>query len=260
MNLSELDLLFWAMSFVANLVLLFVLLIRSRSRNFPLFTALITLNVARTIVLFVIRRHNAQSAYFYTFWTLAVVDMGMQFGIVYEVSSKVFRPMGKWVPDVKKISWKRVIVIVAITSLLTLIPRPPNDSRMQEIIVKSSFLSAALMSELFVGMLALSAVAGLTWTSHVARIAKGLTAYSIATLILETANTYLGLGGSGPVYDDLSRIRIGIYLCCVTYWIVALWRNAPPSRNMPDHIRKQATTISQAVKLRVDGLRRAGES
>jgi len=126
-------------------------------------------------------------------------------------------------------------------------------------ILKGSFFSAALMSELFVGMLAVSALAGLSWSSHVAKIAKGLTVYSAATLVLETANTWLGLGGSGRIYDDFSRVRIAIYLGCVAYWIVALWRDAPPARRMPDHVRRQASAISQAVKMRVESLREAGE-
>lgn len=102
MNLSEIDLLFWAMSFIGNLVLAFVLIFRGRFRNFPIFTALIILNVARTIALFVIRWHHAQSTYFYTFWALAIVDVGLQLGIVYELSSKVFRPLGEWASDVRK--------------------------------------------------------------------------------------------------------------------------------------------------------------
>jgi lipid-A-disaccharide synthase-like uncharacterized protein len=81
MNLSKVDLLFWAMSFIGHLALLFVLLFRGRFRNLPIFTALITLNVVRTIVLFLIRRHNAQSTYFYTFWSMAIFDVGLQFGM-----------------------------------------------------------------------------------------------------------------------------------------------------------------------------------
>lgn len=259
MHLTDLDPLFWAMSFIGHLALLLVLLFRSRFRKLPIFAALITLNVVRTIALFLIRRHNTQSIYFYTFWSLAVVDMGLQLGIVYELSSKVFRPLGQWAPDIRKrvLIWVSASMILA--SLLTLIPKPASRFWMQELILKGSFFSAALMSELFVGMIVLSAVAGFSWSSYPAKIAKGFTVYSIATLVLETASTCLGLGGSGLIYDDLSRIRIAIYLCCVAYWIVAFWRDAPPVRKMPDHVWRQASTISQIVKSRVEALREAGE-
>jgi hypothetical protein len=259
MNLSELDLLFWAMSFIGHVALLLVLLLRGRFRDLPIFTALVTLNVVRTIALFLIRWHNAQSTYFYTFWSLAVLDVGLQFAIVYELSSKVFRPLGEWAPDIRKRFPIWVSASIILTSLLTLIPKPASHFWIQELILRGSFFSAALMSELFVGMIALSAEAGLTWSSHIAKVAIGFTVYSIATLILETANAWLGLGGSGHTYDDLSRIRIAIYLCCVAYWIAALSRNAPPATKMPDHIRQQVSTINQLVKIRVEALRQAGE-
>jgi hypothetical protein len=247
------------MSFIGHVVLLSVLVLRGRFRAFPIFTSLVALNILRTIVLFILREYGAQAGYFYTFWSLAVVDVGLQFGIVYELSSKVFRPLGQWAPDIRKKSVIWIVASIVFSSLLTLIPKPSSHFWMQALILKGSFFSAALMSELFVGMIAISAVAGLTWSSHVAKVAKGFTVYSIATLILETANTWLGLGGSGHTYDDLSRIRIAIYLCCVAYWIVALWRNAPPSAKMPDHVRQQASTIDQMVKIRVEALRQAGE-
>jgi hypothetical protein len=259
MNLSELDLLFWAMSFIGNVALLLVLLLRDRFRNLPIFTALVALNVTRTVVLFLIRWHNAKSAYFYTFWSLAVVDVGLQFGIVYELSSAVFRPVGEWAPDIRKRFPIWVSGGIIFTSLLTSIPKPSSRFWLQELILKASFFSAALMSELFVGMVIVSAIAGLSWSSHVAKVAKGFALYSIATLVLETANTYFGLGGTGHLYDDLSRIRIAIYLCCVTYWIIGLWRDAPPARMMPDHIRQQASAINQMVKIRVEALRQEGE-
>ena len=259
MDLSELDLLFWAMSFIGHVVLLSVLALRGRCRTFPIFTSLVVLNIMRTIVLFFIRRHDARSMYFYTFWSLAVIDVGLQFGIVYELSSKIFRPLGKWARDIKRKLLIWVIVSIVFTALLTLIPRPSSNFWMQGLILKGSFFSAALMSELFVVMVTLSAVAGLSWSSHVAKIATGLTAYSVATLVLETANTCLGLGGNGRIYDDFSRLRIAIYLCCVAYWIVALWRNAPPITKMPDHVRQQASTINQMVKIRIEALRQAGE-
>lgn len=259
MNLSELDLLFWAMSFIGQVALLLVLLVRGRFRNLPIFTTLVTLNVVRTIALFLIRWHNAQSTYFYTFWSLAVLDVGLQFAIVYELSSKVFRPLGEWAPDIRKRFPIWVSASIILTSLLTIVPKPASHFWIQELILRGSFFSAALMSELFVGMIVLSARAGLTWSSHIAKVANGFTVYSIATLILETANTWLGLGGSGHTYDDLSRIRIAIYLCCVAYWIVALWRNAPPTTKMPDHVRQQVSAINQIVKIRVEASRQAGE-
>ena len=78
MRLTGLDLLFWAAGFVANLGLLFVLWYRRRARVFPFLTALITLNVGRTIVLYLVLRYAAKNSYFYTYWSLIVLDTTLQ--------------------------------------------------------------------------------------------------------------------------------------------------------------------------------------
>ena len=260
MPLTNLDLLLWVAGFLGHVALLLVLLWRRRARTFPIFTALIVLNVIRTIVLFVINRKGTKAEYFYTFWSLAFADVVLQFGVVYELASKVFRPLGEWASDIRP----RLAVLVAASLgfalLVTWIPKPQSQFWMQVLLLKGSFFSAALMSELFVGMMALSSIAGLNWSSHVAKIATGLAFYSVATLVFETINTVFGLTGNDRRYDQLSRLRMVLYLCCVMYWIVSLWRKEPPARRMPDYVRQQVSVIGQALQSRLNGLRSEEDS
>src|SRR6201995_1819102 len=106
MNLSAMELFFWAAGFVAHLILLFVLFYRRRVRTFPFFTSLIALNVIRTVVLYLVLHHGSRNSYFYTFWSLSVLDVILQLGVVYEVATQVFRPLQVWAPDVRgKFLW-----------------------------------------------------------------------------------------------------------------------------------------------------------
>jgi hypothetical protein len=260
MPVTDLDLLLWVAGFLAHVALLLVLLLRGRARSFPIFTALIVLNVTRTIVLFLISREGTKATYFYTFWSVASADVALQFGIMYELASRVFRPLGEWASDIRAKLAIWVAGSVCFAVLLTWIPKPQSRFWMQVLLLKGSFFSAALMSELFVGMIALSSVAGLSWSSHAAKISKGLVLYSIATLIFETANTSFGLNGNDRIYDGLSRVRMALYLCCVMYWIVALWRNAPPASRMPEIVREQVSVISRALEGRLDAFRSEGRS
>jgi hypothetical protein len=259
MQLTDVDLLFWAMSFLGHLTLLSVLLVRRRFRSFPVFSSLVLFNIARTIVLFLIRSHHARTAYFYTFWSAAVIDAGLQFGIIYELSSKVFRPMGEWARDIKGKLLVWIFISATFTSLLTMISKPASRFWVQRLILKGSFFSAAMMSELFVVMVSISVIAGLNWSNHAAKIANGFALYSFTTLVLETVNTCLGLGGNGRLYNDLSRLRIAVYLCCLVYWILSLWRNAPAAEKMPDNVRQQVSALTQALKYKVKTLRSEGE-
>jgi hypothetical protein len=177
MPVTDLDLLLWVTGFLGHVTLLPILLLRRRARTFPVFTTLIVLNVIRTIVLFLISREGTKAMYFYTFWSLASADVALQFGVVYELASKVFRPLGEWASDIRTKLTVWVAGSACFALLLTWIPKPQSQFWMQVLLLKGSFFSAALMSELFVGMIALSSVAGLSWSSHVAKIAKGLAFY-----------------------------------------------------------------------------------
>lgn len=255
MPLSTLDLLLWAAGFLGHLSLFLVLLLRRRARRFPVFTTLILLDVVRTIALFLIDREGTRATYFYSFWGLASADVALQLGVVYELASKVFRPLGEWAADIRArlVVWAGCSIVCAL--LVTWIPKPHTQFWMQTILLKGSFFSAALMSELFVGMMALSSIAGLNWSSHVAKISTGLAVYSAATLMLETVNTLRGFSGNDQLYTGLSHLRMALYLCCVAYWIVSLWRNAPPARKMPDLVRRQVSAINQTLDCRLDVLR-----
>ena len=96
MHLTGLDFFLWAVSFLANLWLLFVLCYRRLAKSFPLFTALALLCVIRTVVMYFVLHYGTRHSYFVTYWSLAVVDTMLELGIVYEIASRVFRPVGVW--------------------------------------------------------------------------------------------------------------------------------------------------------------------
>jgi hypothetical protein len=69
--------------------------------------------------------------------------------------------------------------------------------------------------------------------------------YSIVTLALETARTYFGVAKNAQTYSELSHLRIAVYLACLLYWIVTLWRNSPAGGKMPDLIRRQLAELNE---------------
>ncbi len=101
MHLTGLDHFFWAAGFLGNLGLLLVLCYRRRAKEFPFFTALVALNPTRTTLLYCVLHYGTERSYFYTYWSLAIVDTMLQFGVVYEISSRVFRPLDVWAQDVR---------------------------------------------------------------------------------------------------------------------------------------------------------------
>jgi hypothetical protein len=247
MHLTGLDLLFWAAGLVAHLALLSVLLIRRRYKTFPIFTVFILSNIVRTVVLYFVEHYGTRTTYFYTFWSLGILDTLLQLAVAYEMYSHTFRPLGAWARDVRGTFAWIAAATIAVAAGLTWLAAPHARLWMQVVVIKGNFFSSVAMSELFVGMIALSVKAGLPWKTHVARISQGLGAYSIIDLVIETGHSYFGVGRNEYIYALLSHFRMSAYLVCVAYWIAMLWRNAPDPRQLPDNLHGQLIRLQNVV-------------
>ena len=255
MHLTGLDFLFWVAGFTGQLALLFVLWYRQRARAFPYFTALITLNVVRTIVLYFVLHFGTKASYTYTYWSAAGLDVILQLCVVYEIASRVFRPLDVWALDVRsKFAWL-VGASLSVAVGLSWLESPPARTWMQAFATRGNLFAAALQSELFVAMMALSIDARLPWKTHVAKIAQGLGAYSLLAVLIETGHSYFGVGRQLPAFLILSHVRMAAYLVCVNYWMINLWRDERPARIMTPEMREKMFTLQTLVEYDLQDLR-----
>lgn len=255
MHLTGLDFFLWAVSFFANLWLLSVLFYRRLAKSFPLFTALALLCVIRAVVMYFVLHYGTRHSYFVTYWSLAVVDTMLELGIVYEIASRVFRPVGVWAPDVRGSFLWMAGLSVTVALGLSWLASPPARTWAESFVTKGTLFAAALISELFVLMMALSMSARLPWKTHVAKIAQGLGAYSLVSMLIETGHSYFGVSRELPVFVFLSHIRIAAYIACVSYWSVMLWRKEEPSREMTQEMRERLFTLQRHVAYDLQNLR-----
>jgi hypothetical protein len=255
MHLTGLDHLFWAAGLGAHLILLFVLLTRRRFRVFPIFTAFIISNIGRTAALFSVQFYGTKTSYFYTYWSLTVLDVVLQLSVVYEMYSLTFRPLGVWARDLRRPFVWLVALSIALAAGLTWLATPHARLWMQVVVIKGSFFSATCMSELFVGMLVLAVRSGLPWKTHVARISQGFGVYSIIDVLIEAGHSYFGVGRNTQTYTMLSHLRMSAYLACVAYWVIMLWRNAPEPRKLPESLRGQLIRLQNVVDSDLERIR-----
>jgi hypothetical protein len=255
MHLTGLDLLFWAAGFVENLGLLFVLWYRRRASAFPFFTTLATLIVVKTIALYFVNLYGTKNAYAYTYWTLAILDMTLQLCVVYEIASLVFRPLNVWAEDIRS-SFVWLISLSLLVALgLTWLGSVPSQTWMQALTTKGNLFASTLLSELFVAMMALSIKVQLPWRTHVAKIAQGLGAYSLISVLIDTGRSYFGVGRDRPAFIAISHVRMAAYLGCVTYWIASLWPDELPARTMTAEMREKLFTLQAQVTYHLQDLR-----
>lgn len=261
MRLTSVDNLLWALGFIGHVVLLGMLVLRGRARFFPAFTALISLSIWRTIVLFFTLRLGTAESYFYTYWTFAIVDVALQLAIAYELASKVFRPLGPWAPDVRRSFAALAAASIAIAGALTWLAAPPTRTLRMAIVIRGDFFASALMSEIFVAMVALSVTLGLPWLTHVARIAQGLGVYSLYGIFTAATQSYFGSDGlTHGTYTLLSRLESVLYLGCIAYWSVTLCRKEPEPRKMPEQMHDELRRLQSRAALMLKSLRTMGSA
>jgi hypothetical protein len=93
-SVAALDSILWATGFLGHLILLVVLLIRRRVREFPVFTSFIAYVTMRTMALFLIWRYGSVYAYKLGYWMLSPGDYAFQIAIIFEMGRNVLRPTG----------------------------------------------------------------------------------------------------------------------------------------------------------------------
>ncbi len=255
MHLTTLDRLLWAAGFSEHCALLAVLLFRRRAGSFPVFTTLIAVNILRTGILYSTLRFGSSESYFYAYWTFGMLDVALQLAVIYEVAAHVFRPMGVWAPEVRRFFAGLAAASVVLASLLTRLATPSTRTLRLAFVIRGNFFSSALMSELFVAMVALSVTVGLPWRTHVARLAQGLGVYSMFGILTEAAHTYFGNGPSSSTYAFLSHVRISLYLMCVGYWIVAFALKEPVPRKLPEHLHHELLEVQRRAALVLQTMR-----
>lgn len=231
MPLNGMDRLLWAIGLFGHIALLIVLLARRRTARFPMFTALVSANILRTVLLFSLRNH--EFPYMLVYLAAHVLDIGLQLAVVYEIARHVFRPSGGWAPDVRRpmlwLGWASL----AAASGLTWLAAPYAPGLERTALLKSEFFSSTLTSELFLGMVVLSVTAGLPWRTHDARIMHALGTFTLLDLAIEAVHTVHGEAGTSHIRDVLTLARMAVYLGCLAYWIVTLWQEAPEPRGLP---------------------------
>jgi hypothetical protein len=248
MNLSDFDRFVWAASLYGQALLVLILWTRGRAKSFPIFTAYIGESICTNIALYFTLYHRSLSAYAHAYHALGFVDEALQLLVVYELAIHVFCPTGVWARDARKIFLGLAGVSFGVAFLLTWLAHPAGSLPIDTFLLRSNFFSAALMSELFVGMMVLSVTVGLPWKTHVARIAQGLGAYSVFCVAKNIALAYVDISKHPRVFTELSHLRILTYLACEAYWVVMLWQEAPAPRELPDAMRAQIYTLQKQVE------------
>jgi hypothetical protein len=247
MHLDMLDNVLWAASFLGNAVLLLVLLFKKRWKEFPVFTILIGDYVLETPALFLIYRYSSLHWYAVIYWTTFALDFLLQVALVFEMARIVLRPTGTWVRDARFTFLLCGAAGGAIAFLLTYAVHPVSPSSLVAWEVRAYLFTSLLFCELFFAMMFAAQWLGLVWRNHVMGLGQGLTAWALASTLVNAAHTYFGAVNK-QVFNTLEHARIFVYIGATIYWSVTFWFPEPERRPLSPEMQKYLVALHEKVQ------------
>ncbi len=202
-----------------ELLLLTVLLRRERWRALPIMTLLAAFTPLEDIILDITKLRGNDSTYFYSYWSFAIFDYLLQFGLIYEVARLILKPRREWIAGAKRhfiIIWSVGSTIVIATVLWIVIP----SSDFRVLFYKRVSLLTSLLTCLAFGALSITANRfRLPRNQNALAIGFGLAAWNITSII----GDILGSNDvDGSRYGAWYYLRIIVWNLVVLYWAAAL--------------------------------------
>jgi hypothetical protein len=235
----------WAAGPFVNAVLLIVLYVRRRLRQFPALALWSLFSIISSAVFFFLYRFASHHTYAISYWAMEAADALLQLAIIAEVAGIVFRPIRAGDRRRRLLVSGSIIAIVVLSFLIACSVHPSAVTRTGLYEIRGQLFTSLLVCIVFTIVQFSSQRLGLYWRSHVMSVGYGLTVWAIMCLLLDLLHGYLGRTNH---FLMLEHIRMATYLGILAYWSFALWRNEPerklPSPEMRNAILQMTDKVS----------------
>jgi hypothetical protein len=225
MKFSIIQNVLWASSFAANAGLLFVLVFKKRTQEFPVFTVWIGFLTAEMAVLFFIYRWGSVHLYDSIYWSCVVVDFLLQLGVIIEMARIVLRPTGTWLSEARGQFLVSGLLGAMVAAVAALLLHPDAKSSLDVWEIRGNLFAGIIIIELFSAMMGAANSLGLQWRSHVMGLGQGLFVWSVIAVLVDALHNVLG---SYRWFTALDNVRITVWTAAAIYWAVVFWK---PERN-----------------------------
>jgi hypothetical protein len=226
-----------------NAVLVVVLFFRRRLPQFSMLGLWSAFSILSSGILFWTSRRDS-NAYADSYWIVEAIDALLQLAVVAQVAQIVFRPLSGTIREKRPLLSVLGFAIALIAFLLTLFVHPPARTLAGIIEIRGQLFTSILICSIFTIVLFFSQKLGLYWRSHVMSVGYGLTAWSVASVVLDLVHGYLGRGGH---FLAVEHVRMFVYLSILCYWIFALWRDEPEKEQLPPQTREAILHLTDKV-------------
>jgi hypothetical protein len=244
MDFTFLDKFLWAASFVGNVALFMVLIVRHRWRRFPVITAYMGFQSIITCLSFEIYRYGSQRLYTDVYWTADILDFFFQLGLMFEIARVVLKPLGAWVRGARWIFITLAAIVIPLATVLVLLVKPPATSFLEQWEIRSQLFTSMLICELFLVVMIASNHLGLVWRNHVMGLGQGLSAFALVALFVDAAHCIVPF----RYYTNLEHVRIASYLVALIFWMFTFWRQEPQRKELTPEMQAFLSSLHRSVQ------------
>ena len=253
MTLSTLDNVLWAAGLVGNAALFLILVLRGRSRDFPVLTADTVFQMLRTLLLWLVHGHASRHAYFLAYWITGFADYVFQVALIFEIARVVLSPTGRWILDARRafLTWAAAGCVAA--AVFAMLMGPPEARGLDLWDVRVTVFTSLLTCELFIAVSAAANRLGLQRRSQVIALGQGITIWAFTALLEDLGRMIYGWNSQFVVF---AHIRMFVYLGVLGYWMVAFWRPEQKRAPLSAEMRAYLVALHRNVEYdlsRIDG-------
>lgn len=238
----------WMAGLVGHAILLCLLIARSHTRHFPVFTTLVGYNISLSIFLFLLYRFGSPHQQYVYYWRATALEYVLEIAFIVELASAVMRASGLWMKKalVPFLSWS--VAALGASALLSRLLTADKLQGMDLWDMRATYFATSLTCFLYFALLRAVNLWHLPWRSRVMVLGQGFAVWQLVSTLTDSAHLWSGWHWTDKVYDEVSGVA---YLAILSYWIAEL---RFPERDVQKEISIESKHFIVALALKADRL------
>lgn len=260
MKLPLLDELLWAGGFLSCAVLLLVLIVRGRWKQFPVLFAWIAFVTGKTSLCYVVYRFfGSAHLYAQVYWLSMWPEFALQIGVAVELARAAFRRDGKWIGGAgRQLLFWALFSAAAFAALSEWIVPPHGAYASWEL--RGDLFTSLVVCELLVSIGVIANRLRVRWEGPALALLQALTALDTVCVVVNALQSYFGTRDFRQIEYFQSYAWIGAMIwIAMEFGIARPHAEAPeraadpyspraPERNPPGILQAPGTPVPEAVR------------
>ena len=208
----------WVSGFLAESILLLVLLKRRVQQKEPWFVAWIGFNSASTVLLFSVSR--VPTLYFLSFWGRALLDLFLQLAVLGEIASTITTSSSADGVD-RLFVRRRICFALPLALVAVLAEQPAASGSLEMFFTRANLFMTVVFCVTLGSIIGKSRKLGLAWSDDVTRKSYGLVVWNLFSFLLDSLHSDKR---TARVFADLEYLRSASFLLVLVYWSLVYGR------------------------------------